>query len=203
MPYLILFQNFPQLSLGPIGTIVVLIITCILAVISWRQRTWKSTADAAVAEMTVYKSVAERLREEKKTVDDRLHKLEAMTDLAPLILAQQTAIEIIKQWIDEGRKRFDDARSSLDRNTDALTKVLEEIKAQRITSEDSYRSLSTAYMAHTLEDKEYQLRFVNMLTSVEKRLSELAVQIGKTKWEESEDTGHSMAMPKSTKNLLS
>lgn len=181
---IILFQPLSApLSFGPYGTAFLLLVTVVLAVISWRQRTWKSTADAAVAEMNVHKEANDRLRSEKEELHSRLSKLEAKTDLAPLIKAQETNAEIIRQWVTEGRHRFDEARNSLESNTKALTQILEESRAQRAASEDAYRTLSATFMTHALDDKEYQLRYLNMLDSVEKRLSSIAVKIGMDNWE--------------------
>ena len=133
--------------------------------------------------MSVHKQTAARLHEENVMLRDRAAKLEGQTDLQPLIT-------IIREWVTEGRGRFDSAERALSGNTAALTELINEVKAQRATSEDSYRQLTAAFMAHTLEDKEQQLeatrtrlRVANALDELERRLSTVAVQVGVTKWE--------------------
>lgn len=175
-----LLQGLPTISLGPMGTIIMIVLTAVLALISWRQRTWKSTADAAIAEMNVHKSACERLRVTNAELATHVGKLEAQTDLKPLI-------DAVSSWVIEGRARFEAANSKLDvihaeQNT-ALKAMLDEIRAQRATSEDSYRTVTAAFVTHSLEDKEYQLRFITMMDSVERRLSEIAVQVGLVKWQ--------------------
>ena len=180
---ILLFQA-GNVSLGPTGTILLTALAAVgslasmvLAVVSWKQRTWKSTADAAVAELGVHKQAAERLRGTCADLTAKVAKLEAQTDLKPLI-------DAVSSWVIEGRARFDAANSKLSLVETALRTMLDEMKAQRSVSEDAYRSVTTAFMTHTLEDKEYHLRFVNALDKIERRLSEVAVRVGVDKWQE-------------------
>ena len=189
-----LLQQMPTVSLGPAGTVLISMVAAVLAIISWRQRTWKSAADAAVVEMKIHKAAAERLRAATQELTIRNAKLEAQTDLKPLV-------DAITSWVTEGRTRFDDARSRLDamhtEQSNSLKGLLEELKAQRATSEDSYRSLTAAFMAHTLEDQQHQLenkqvtlRFVSMMDAVERRLSEVAVEVGISRWQNPPDVAN-------------
>lgn len=189
-----IWQGLPPLTLGPYGTLLLTLLAAILAIITWRQRTWKSTADAAVLEMNVHKQTCERLISEKTELDKQRNdlsllvaQLQATRDLKPLI-------EAVSSWISEGRTRFDEANRRLDvihkEQTTALKAVLEEVQAQRKTSEQAFRDLTQTFRSHVLEDhesqianKEVQLRFVSMMDSVERRLTQIAVQIGVVQWE--------------------
>ena len=197
----ILFQELPNIiSLGPVGTILYTVVALILGLIVWRQRNWRSAAEAAsssreaaIAEMNVHKETCERIRAEQKELRDENAKLKALTDLAPLISAQQTNTEIIKQWVLEGRDRFDSARDALKVNTGALTALVEEVKAQRVTSESSYRTITNAFMEHTIEDKQValeanqnQARLINAIEELERRMSLMAVQVGVVTWKDKE-----------------
>lgn len=186
--------------IGPWGAALATAVIVVLAILSYKRGTWKSTADSAVLEMNVYKGMAERLREEKKGVEDskialveKISKLEAATDLKPLAEAIHVQQNTIAAWVGEGRERFTKTEVRLDQihseNTKALTAVLEEVRAQRIMSEDAYRQLNVAFHEHTIEDhqvtlenKEVNFRFANMLDVLERRVSETAVQIGHVKW---------------------
>ena len=172
-------------GLGPTGTVIMLALLVTLTVINWRQRTWRSTADAAVAEMNVHKQTAERLEKDSRALRDRAAKAEAQTDLQPLMAMLAT-------YFDQGRTRFEKAEQGLLSNTAVLTELVSEVKAQRATSEDCYRQLTAAFVAHTLEDKQAQLeatqtrlRVANALDKLEQRLSYVAVRVGVTRWEPS------------------
>lgn len=80
--------------------------------------------------------------------------------------------------------RFEAAEKRLSGNTEALRILCEEMKAQRQNSEDSHNKLTAAFMAHALDDKDYQLKFVTMMDSLERRLSDVAVRVGVPKWSE-------------------
>lgn len=165
------------------GGIILTALSLVLAFITWRQRSWKSTADAAVAEMNVHKEANARLRDDVKTLHVQVADLSKQRDLEPLITT-------VINWVDEGRKRFERAENGLNSNTAALTELIREIQAQRATSEDAYRQLTASFMAHTLEDKEIQLeatrarlRVAEALDEIERRLSQVAVKVGVVKWE--------------------
>lgn len=138
-------------SFGPLGSTVILTLNLVLAIIVYRQRAWRSTAEAAVTEKTIHKDAADRLRSEAIELRERAVKAEARTDLQPLS-ASLTA------WIGEGRERFKEATQQLNQNTSALRALIEEVKAQRSTSEDSYRTMQAAFILHTTEDKAAQLQ---------------------------------------------
>lgn len=179
-------QILQTLSLGPNGTILLTLVTLALAIITWWQRTWKSTSDAAVAELGVYKQANERLRAEKEAqqtqivdLNTELAKMHAQTDLKPLI-------DSITNWITEGRSRFDAAKLDLDRihseQETAFKAILTEVSAQRVTSETAYRDLTQVFMTHTIDDSKFQLRLTIMMDAVERRLSDIAVKVGITQW---------------------
>lgn len=106
---------------GPVGQIIVIVlaiilavVNCILAYLTWRARQWKTTADAATtalevanAERNVWKERGERLSAEKIELVKDLATLQARTDLQPLV-------EAIKAWTTEGRARFDQAMQRLE-----------------------------------------------------------------------------------------
>lgn len=202
-------QSYPTVWLGPWGTILLTIICAFFAILTgWSRyveskvreklKTWESTAQAAQIEMNIHKETCERLREENSLSEktrallvEQVAKLQAATDLKPLV-------DTVSSWVVEGRERFSKAEHRLDEihseNTKALTAVLEEVKAQRVTSEDSYRQLTAAFVAHTQEDqmsfienKETHFRFIGMMDSVERRLTEVAVRIGHPVWEQKQE----------------
>lgn len=196
---MILLQNFvPNLVLGPIGTLLYTIVALILGIIVLRQRQWRSAAEAASsraqaaeAEMSVHEKTADRLREETKDLREQNSKLKALTDIQPLLQAQQHNNQTILEWRDEGRIRFDDARKALEVNTLALTELVKEVQKNRITSEASYRELTASFIAHTLEDKTAALEAAQMrsrtlmvIEEMERRMSLLAVKVGVHKWEQ-------------------
>jgi hypothetical protein len=172
-------------------------IAAILSIITYRQRNWKTAADAAIAEMKVHQTAAERLRLTNSEQAIEIGKLRAQTDLKPLV-------DAISSWVVEGRARFESAQTKLDtvhseqrvkldqvhtEQTNSLRAMMEEMRAQRIASEDAYRTLSTAFVSHNIEDERNQLevrrineRFIGMLDAMERRLSEVAVTIGLSKW---------------------
>lgn len=178
------------IQLGPLGTLIMAAmvlasgaITLALAIIAYRQRAWRSTADAAVAEMAVHKESAERLREDNSKLHAQIAELSKQRDLEPIIAAMGV-------YFNEGRDRFMRAEAALQANTNVLAELIAEVKAQRSTSEDAYRQLTASFIAHTLEDKEAQLeatrtrlRVAEALSELERRLSQVAVQIGVAKWE--------------------
>lgn len=190
--------QLPPFQLGFWGTTLLclfwLVLTTTLTVLNWRLKrrvdeaqSWKEAANAAVTEMEVHKATCERMRgereeytREKGEMLTRIGKLEGQTDLKPLV-------ETMSSWVIEGRGRFDEAKKLLDivhlEQSTALKAVIEEVKAQRTTSEDSYRSITAAFITHTMEDKEYQLRFIQMMDGVERRLTTLAVQMGLPEWQ--------------------
>ncbi len=186
---LLLQEAIPTVSLGPAGTIILTILAAVLSIITWRQRTWKSTASAAVTEMRIHRESAGRLRTDNVDLQKRLEKLETQTDLRPLI-------DAITSWVAEGRVRFDDAKSHLVKNAERLNVIhaetaallqglLEEAKAQREVSEVSYRTLTQAFIDHTAEDRtvalesqKIHLRLLSMLGQIEQRMSRVEVRAG-------------------------
>lgn len=194
-----LLQELPSVPLGPTATFILGVITVILAIINWRQRLWKSTSDAAVVEMNIHKETADRLRDENHALRDKASKLEAATNLEPLIQSIQGQSHIIEKWVDEGRKRFDDARNSLDVNSQALRALIEEFKSHRTVIDESHKGLTAAFVSHTLDDKHAQieqahtqLRIANTLDDLENRLSQVAVRVGMIRWDNKEDQSQSL-----------
>jgi len=163
--------------------------------------TWEQVAKAAVVEKDIHKETCVRLREEKSQADgarvllaEQVSKLQAATDLKPLVEAIAQSQRTMTAWVEEGRTRFSKAETRLDEihaeNTTAMKVLFEELRAQRTTSEDSYRSLTNSFVTHTQEDREnnietkqIQFRFLNMMDDVERRLSSIAVKVGVEKWE--------------------
>lgn len=199
---LFLLQISP--ALGPAGAILLFaiagfefVVGVALTIVVVRQRSWKTIIDntesanqAAVTEMNVHKEAASRLSGENRSLIKENERLKAQTDLAPLN-------KTLHDWVAEGRLRFESASKRLDeihtQQGIALTSILEELKAQRITSEASTRAIvetmreqSTALQTHVMEDRQYQLRFLNILDSLERRTSDIAVKIGMSKWSEPE-----------------
>jgi hypothetical protein len=208
----LLFQVPSSIYLGPTGTVLYTIAVLTMAYFTWSQNrsekktreslnTWKETAQAAVVEKDLSKETCARLREEKVQADsarvllaEQVSKLQAATDLKPLIEVTAQLQKIMTSWVEEGRLRFSKAENRLDEihseNTAAMKVLFEELRAQRTTSEDSYRSLTNSFVAHTQEDREsnienkqIQFRFLNMMDDVERRLSSIAVKVGVEKWE--------------------
>ena len=160
-----------------------------------RQRTWKTiienqkaALDAALSEMEVHHKAAQRLSAENRDLITKNEHLRTLTDLKPLT-------DIITSWVTEGRVRFESASKRLDeihtQQSVALTGMLEEIRAQRITAEKSNEAIvaalnqqSTAFATHMLEDRQYQLRTVSIMDSLERRMSDVAVRIGIAQWTE-------------------
>lgn len=171
MPLLLLFQDAQWWEPSP-SSIILAVVTLALTVITYRQRAWRSAAEAAIAEKNVHKETAERLRAEATMLRSEVGQLKGQTDIAPLVQGMAST-------------------------TNVLTNLCEEIKAQRATSEvafktveDSYRSLTASFIAHTLEDKaaqleatETRLRLATALNGIEDRLSQVAVRVGMVKWE--------------------
>lgn len=166
---LLLLQGLPPFQLGPYGSGGLFLVTAALAIITWRQRIWKSTAESAIAEMNVHKETGVRLRNEKEdylvekqSLLTKIGKLETQTDLRPLI-------DAVTSWVSEGRLRFEEAQKKLDviqtEQTSTLKEVIEEVRSQRIASETG------------------QTRFLAMMDSVERRLTTIAVRVGVDQWE--------------------
>lgn len=195
-----LLQGGPVL--GPTATLIVVglaiaeaLVASALGVVVVRQRTWKATIDnqkssldAALAEMEVHATGKARLSQENRVLIAENEHLKALTDLKPLT-------DIITGWVTEGRVRFEAASKRLDeihtQQSVALTGLLEEIRAQRINADKSNEAIvnalseqSTLFATHILEDRQYQLRTVSILDSLERRLSDTAVRIGLVRWSE-------------------
>lgn len=183
---MLILQELPTTLLPTsVGGYISLVAVLVLAILLWRQRNWRSaaeankaSADAAIVEMNVHKEASERLRQEVKELRDSNAQLNAQRSLEPLV-------KTISEWVSEGRARFQSAEARLDVNTDALrqntaalTELIREVKAQRQTSEDSYRSLTAAFIAHTLEDKQLQLEAAHMRERTTTMLDALADRLG-------------------------
>lgn len=189
-----------SLSLGPYATIALFGIIGLetlvgigLGVIVVKQRTTQtaihnteSAAQAANIELQVLRERDDRITEENRELIKRIERLSTLTSLEPLS-------KELHDWIAEGRFRFDAAMKRLneihDQQSIALASVLEELRAQRISSEESYRATTealkeqaTLIATHTLEDRQYQLRTLGMIDTIERRLSMVAVQIGMSEW---------------------
>jgi hypothetical protein len=161
-------QLQPNIYLGPTGTVLVVGLMLLLLFLVWRQRNWKSAADAAVAEMGVHKAAAERLRAAHDELLAEVTRLQTKTDLKPLI-------ESLNLWVVEGRTRFESAEKRLNdvhcEQTRALTAVLEE-----------QQRLRDGFAVHMHADSEAQLRIATLMGSLEQRLSMIAVRIGVLEW---------------------
>jgi len=192
----------PYFSLGTVGNIILLMLVLVLTFLTYKQRAWKGAAEAAnnaslsaQIEMNIYKDANERLRTEKKELEGKMEQfshdirdLKTKTDLQPLFI-------IIKEWVSEGRGRFDESMQRLNQihseQTVALSAILRESETQRTTFTSAFTSISDTYKDHLFEDRKFQLdsqqmnlRFLNMMSDLEHRLSDMAVTIGKSKWSE-------------------
>lgn len=172
--------------------------TVAAGVLGIRQRTWKalisnqeSALHTALAELQIHEKAAARLSTENRGLLTENEHLKALTDLKPLT-------DIITNWVTEGRVRFEAASKRLDeihaQQSVALTGLLEEVRAQRINADKSNEALvaalnqqMTAFATHTLEDRQYQLRTVSIMDSLERRMSDVAVRVGMVQWSEPDE----------------
>lgn len=99
---------------GPYGQVLLIILATVFAYLTWRNRQWRSTAEAAQAalgvsgsELDTWKERGERLSKENRELLTQLAELKARTDLQPLV-------DAIKTWTVEGRGRFDQAMQRLE-----------------------------------------------------------------------------------------
>lgn len=104
----------PSQYLGPWGQLLLFAITCGLGVIGYRQRQWRSTADAAVAalgvattELAVWKDKSVRQGEEIRGLIAEVASLHVKTDLKPLV-------DSVKDWTVESRGHFQMAMQRLE-----------------------------------------------------------------------------------------
>lgn len=187
-------------TLGPNATIVLFAIVGLetlvgiaLGIVVVKQRTTQtaihnteSALKGAEVELEVLRKRDERLSGENRDLIKRIERLTTLTSLEPLS-------KELHDWVTEGRLRFDASMKRLneihDQQSIALTSVLEELRAQRITSEESYRTMTevfkehaTLLQTHNLEDRQFQLRVVGIMDALERRLSNIAVTIGMSEW---------------------
>jgi len=191
IPVILCFQQIPvstsPIYLGPTGTIILVTACILLGFLAFRQRNWKTTADASSAELVIQRGTSDRLREEKlalqkekdllKEENIRLH---AQTDLKPLVTE-------ITNWISEGRGRFDEATKQLTQTRDAqdkgLRELFAEVSANRRVSEEAFRTYTTTFVQHVEEDRLGWTKLLAMFATMEQRLNQTAIQVGRVKWD--------------------
>jgi len=94
------------IALGPTGQLLLLVISLALALLTWRQRHWQSTAKAAqmavkviTTELEVYRERADRLSKENRELVSDNAGLRTRTDLTPIV-------DAINSWTNESRGHF-------------------------------------------------------------------------------------------------
>jgi uncharacterized membrane protein YdbT with pleckstrin-like domain len=100
------FQQYQQLF-APWVQVILLLVAVYFAYLSYRQRQWKSAADAAIAEMRVWHDTAERLGKENRGLIAVNTALQCKTDLTPIV-------ETINHWTNESRGHFLQAMQRLE-----------------------------------------------------------------------------------------
>jgi hypothetical protein len=93
--------------LGPWGQLLLLILACILAYFTWRQRQWRSTAEAAQTELIILRARDERLSKENRELLTEIATLKARTDLKPIV-------DAFNAWTNESRGHFLQAMERLE-----------------------------------------------------------------------------------------
>lgn len=124
----LLFQDIDTYRyLGPWGQLLLLLLALAFAYFTWRNRAWKSAAEAASAalgvireEMTTHKDRAERLSLETRQLLVENASLKTKTDLEPLI-------NVITAWTEESRQHFLQAMERLEQIHGQHTRGMAEV----------------------------------------------------------------------------
>lgn len=163
--------DLPSVWLGPWGTAVLVLLTALTSVLSWRQRGWERTANAADKELDIQRGVASRLEDENKGLRHENTTLKVKSDLTPLLECIAKLDAGMKAWTDEGRRRFDKSMQRLDiihvEQAQAMRTMLAAMETQREQSERIFAGLVGGFDLHKGE----MARVANILQSVERRLS--------------------------------
>ena len=170
------------ISLGPVGTTLLVIALVVLSFLALRQKNWKEAAAAAAAsekaaqnDLVRARETIAQLRTDKDRLIDRCAKLEASRDLTPL----ETTVS---GWINESRDRFTKAMQELTLTrkdtTNALTSLNMEMNDQRKVFLSAFSELTKAFTDHIEDDKlthtmrqDQTERIASILDSLEKRTS--------------------------------
>lgn len=167
---------------------------------------WKNNCAAAEKQAELVEADKKRLREEKEALQhekdlltQEAMRLRTQTDIKPALDAIANSQQTMIGWIEEGRRRFDESMHELVDTRAIIVKGLAELfaetKANRLTSEDAFRTYTTTFVQHVEEDRTGWFKLLNMFAAMEGRMNMLGLQMGIVKWPDAEQVPFSPEQP--------